>query len=244
MVSTTEVLRPACANIVRFTPETVSTTPAQVARYAGGIHYRLDSSRAGLVASVIDLAGHLIDPAMIYAVHPVMRLTPERDLVLQGDLSLTLPAQELDPHTQYIAAAVSTIGPAVETKCRQLIKQGNFLQSLFLDAAGVALLEALGDQSYEILSARARALGLFTGCRFGPGYGNMPLSTQGLLFNLVNGEKIGVHLNQHMVMKPGKSLSFFVRFTSDETSARNVYKCQACPDKECGFRMVRAPASF
>jgi cobalamin-dependent methionine synthase I len=155
-----------------------------------------------------------------------------------------LPAHELDPHTKYIAAAVCTIGPAVETKCRQLAKQGDFLRSLFLDAAGVALLEALGDRSYEVLSAQAQSRGLFTGCRFGPGYGDMPMSTQSLLFNLANGEKIGVYLNQHMVMKPGKSLSFFVRFTSDETSARNVYKCQACPEKECNFRMVRVPASL
>jgi hypothetical protein len=58
------------------------TTPAQVARYAGGIQYRLDSSTAGLVAAVIDLAEPLIDSAMIYAVHPVMRLAPERTLLL------------------------------------------------------------------------------------------------------------------------------------------------------------------
>jgi hypothetical protein len=150
---------------------------------------------------------------------------------------------EEDPHTKYLAAAVSTIGAAVETKCRRLKKQRDFLRSLFLDAAGVALLEALGDRSYEVLSAQAQSRGLFTGCRFGPGYGDLPMSTQGLLFELARGEQIGVSLNQHMVMKPGKSLSFFVRFTSDETSARNVYKCQACPVKKCSFRMACGPAS-
>ncbi len=236
------VLHPACSNIVRFGPEAVTTTPAQVARYAGGVQYRLDPSTAGLAADVIDLAGHLIDSAMIYAVHPVMRHTPEGTLLLQDGLSLGLPAHEADPHTKYLAAAVCTIGAAVETKCRRLKEQGDFLRSLFLDAAGVALLEALGDRSYEVLSAQAQSRGLFTGCRFGPGYGDMPMSTQGLLFELARGEQIGVSLNQHMVMKPGKSLSFFVRFTSDETSARNVYKCQACPVQKCSFRMARGPA--
>ncbi len=55
--------------------------------------------------------------------------------------------------------------------------QGNALQATLMDAAGVALLESLARKAYEHLRQEAGKLGLHAGCRFGPGYGIMPLDT-------------------------------------------------------------------
>jgi hypothetical protein len=192
---------------------------------------------AEVATVVIDLAKGLIAPAMIYAVYPVLRISRER-ISLKNGACLNLPGHALDSATEYLTAVVCSIGAALETNCRQFADHGDLLKSLFLDAAGVATLEALGERSYEVLSMRAQSLGLFAGCRFAPGYGTMPMSTQSLLFSLVDGGAIGVRLNARMIMKPSKSLSFFVGFTSEAAAERNLYKCRACSIRGCKFRLV------
>jgi hypothetical protein len=227
----------AQSKAVRFVPETFTLKPEQVARYAGGSRYKLDSKMKDLALLTIDRATDLIAPAMVYALHPVIALSPEGILLLENELSVTLPPHELDSQMKYLAAVVCTIGPALEETCRELSKQGDLLRAVFLDGAGVSLIEAVGERAHEFISQQARAKGLFAGCRFAPGYSGMPMTEQSLLFSLVDGASIGVSLNKSMVMTPTKSISFFVRLTSQQTSSRDILKCQGCEARDCKFRV-------
>ena len=229
------------SKIVRFGPETLSLKPEQVARYAGGSRYKMDSEMKNLALLTIDRARDLIAPAMVYALHPVIALSRNGALLLKNGLSVTLPPPEQDPQTKYLAATICTIGPALEETCCQLTKQGDLLHAVFLDGAGVSLIEAVGERAHEVISQQAREKGLFVGCRFAPGYAGMPMTEQSLLFNLADGSTIGVSLNKSMVMTPNKSISFFVRLTSEKTSSRDISKCQSCQAKECKFRIQQKP---
>ncbi len=221
---------------IRLAPDSLPASPRQVNRYAGGSRYQPDDTRHGLVRAAIATAGQLITPALVYAVHPVASRFADGTLTLHNGLTVQLPSNERDLDTGYVAAIVCTLGPGLEETCRQLSRQGNVLEALFLDAAGVALLEALGDHAYELLGQRARADRVFASCRFAPGYGSMPITEQSLLFRLVDAGAIGVQLNRHLVMSPYKSLSFFTILSPERSSARNVYKCQACSLQDCRFR--------
>lgn len=223
---------------VRPAPHRLLASPRQVNRYAGGNRYQPDETRLRLVQAAIATAGRLITPALVYAVHPVANPFADGRLTLHNGLAVQLPVNERDPDTRYLAAIVCTLGPELEEAGRQLSRQGKVLESLFLDAAGVALLEALGDHAYELLAQRAGADGFFPRCRFAPGYGNMPITEQSLLFRLVDTGAIGVQLNQHLVMRPYKSLSFFSTLTRTRGAAENIYKCQACSLKDCRFRRL------
>ena len=223
--------------IVRFVPETFTLKPEQVARYAGGSRYKMDSKMNDLAMITIDRATDLIAPAMVYALHPVIALSLSGAFLLKNGLSVTLPPHQQDPQTKYLAAVICTIGPALEQTCRELTKQGDLLHAVFLDAAGVSLIEAVGEQAHEIISQHAREKKLFVGCRFAPGYGGTPMTEQSLLFSLVHGTAIGVSLNKSMVMTPNKSISFFVRLTSEDTTSGNIVKCQSCEARDCKFRI-------
>ena len=227
--------------IVRFVPETLSLKPEQVARYAGGSRYKMDSKMHDLALITIDQAAHLIAPAMVYALHPVINLSSSGALLLKSGLSVTLPPPEQDSQTKYLTAVICTIGPALEQTCRQLTKQGDLLHAVFLDAAGVSLIEAVGERAHEFICQQAREKKLFVGCRFAPGYGGTPMTEQSLLFSLVDGTAIGVSLNKSMVMTPNKSLSFFVRLTSEKTPSREIFKCRGCQVKDCKFRIHQEP---
>lgn len=222
--------------VVRFAPEELTVSPEQVARYAGGHGWRAGGEMSAAVLESIDLAAGLISPEMVYAVHPAERLLGDGALLLKNGLSVVLPPHERDPETRFLTAAVGTLGSGLEKRCRELAKDGDLLKSIFLDAAGVALLDALGEKGYALISEAAKAEGLFTGCRFAPGYTGMDISAQALLFQLVDGALIGIRLNSKMVMVPNKSVSFFVRFMGKKTAAKDQDKCRRCPVKECRFR--------
>lgn len=229
--------------VVRFSPDAVTTTPCQVCRYAGGMGYKMNRDTENLVSKTLERAGQLITPALVYAIHPVSELLADGTLVLKNRVSLVLPPHERDSHTQYVAAVVCTLGKELEITGRHLSEQGEFLESLFLDAAGVALIETLAERAFELISDKAKKEKLYIGCRFAPGYTGMPISNQTLLFDLVDGAAIGVNLNKRWVMTPNKSLSFFLRLTTRKTRLRDVYKCEICPVSDCRFRMSRAPAA-
>jgi hypothetical protein len=226
------------SGIVGFDPGELSASLRQVARYAGGKGYELDARTGDIAAAAIERAGSLATPAFAYAVHRAVDLSDDGSLQLENGTTLKLPVRERDRHIKYLAALICTIGPSLEKTCSELARQGDFPGSLFLDAAGTAMLEDLSIQASRFFSDYAESAGLAAGCLFAPGYMDMPISDQGLLFQLVDGECIGVSLNSKMIMKPSKSLAFFIRLTADESSARHVYKCVACPAKECPFRLV------
>lgn len=229
--------------VVRFAPDTIITTSQQVCRYAGGAGYKMNDQTANLASKTLQQAHQLITPALVYAIHPVYGCLADGTLLLENRISLTLPSHEKDVRTRYIAAIVCTLGMALEINCHQFAKQKKFLESTFLDAAGVALLEVLAEKAYELISQKARKEKLYVGCRFAPGYAGLPMSTQTQLFNLVDGAAIGVELNDRWVMKPSKSLSFFVRLTDRKSSSRGIYKCNICPVMDCRFRIRRQQAS-
>jgi len=210
----------------------LEVTPEDVARYAGGSRYRPDAERKRLAADILECASDLVQPAFVYAAHHIDNLDPE-----QG-VSLFLPHDKPDACKVFIAAAVCTIGPELENETSKLMAQGKALDALFLDAAGVALLEALSDEVHSHLNKEAAKEGLFAGCRFGPGYGNIPVDAQKFLFESVNSAAIGVHLKTSGILYPLKSLSFWVTWNSQPPPEGSTYKCQNCTLNNCAYRIA------
>jgi hypothetical protein len=225
------------STVIRFLPGAICATPKDVVRYLAGSRYKEDARLNLLLPAAIDLAIHLASPVLIYALHRVKALDNRGRLILENDLCLEVPRAERDPDARYLASCVCSLGAALEDTCRRLTRQGQLLQAMLLDAAGVGFLDGLVNKSHEQLRQRAREMELFAGCPFGPGYEDMPLETQSLLFQLVDGAAIQVKLNEGLVMQPMKSLSFFVRLGARENPGGSIPKCRRCHLKHCRFRV-------
>jgi hypothetical protein len=207
-------------------------TPENVARYAGGSRYRPDAERTRLAADILERSSALTHPSFVYAAHSIDALDPEKGV------SSFLPPEKLDAGTVFIAVAVCTIGSELENETSKLAAQGKALDALFLDAAGVAILEALSEEAHMHLKKEAAKKGLFAGCRFGPGFENIPLSAQKSLLEFVNPELIGVRLKSSGVLFPLKSLSFWVMWTSQPPQDASTYICQNCTLNNCAYRIA------
>lgn len=227
------------AIITHILPETLALRPEQVARYAGGRGYVMDRSARIAITAAIEEAKGLMAPVFMQAFHPVMSFDENGCILLENGISVQAPAQPGDPSAGLIAATVCTIGSALEIASRHSSEEGDPLRALYLDAAGVAALEMLSETAHDAVSDFADSRGMTAGCRFAPGYMGVAMSFQGVLFRLVEAERIGVRLNDSMVMHPAKSLSFFTLLSEGRGEKRKVNKCRLCGAKECQFRLVQ-----
>ena len=224
---------------IQIAVEQLKITPAEIGRYAGGSRYRLDEKMQPMAEDMLEKATQLIKPVFSYAVHPAEFNDLQKGPQLKSGRHVEVPEEEKDPETTALAAVVCTLGPELEDETHRLMKTGDLLLAMFLDAAGVAQLERLAHEARRHVRKKASKNDLFTGCPFGPGYNDIPLDSQSELFEHVDAKGIGVRLNQSGVMLPMKSISFWLRITRDAKAAEDHgYKCRNCDMENCLYRKV------
>lgn len=83
--------------------------------------------------------------------------------------------------------------------------------SVMLQALGTERVEALCDAFCEQIKEEKAAIGQSVTRRFSPGYSDLPLSLQRNVFSALNPErKIGVALNDSLIMTPSKSVTAII----------------------------------
>lgn len=115
----------------------------------------------------------------------------------------------------------ATVGVELD---RLIAKYGRISPSraLMLQAIGAERIEALCDAFCSEIGC---------GVRFSPGYGDLPLDTQKKIFDLLDcGKRIGLTLNDSLVMSPSKSVTAFA------ISGEKHNKCTTCKKTNCAYR--------
>ena len=91
-------------------------------------------------------------------------------------------------------------------------------KALCLQALGTERIEAVCDVFCKDLQKRVQKTGFATVPRFSAGYGDLPLSLQSDLFRVLDcSRRIGVSLNESLLMSPTKSVTAIVGIRKDET---------------------------
>lgn len=107
-----------------------------------------------------------------------------------------------------------TVGHAID---RQIARYAAVspAKAAMLDAAGGALAEALCDKLTEALKKELAPATLEK--RFSPGYGDLPLSAQSRIFDVLELSRIGVGLNDSMLLSPAKTVTAIMGIRSQKT---------------------------
>ena len=124
----------------------------------------------------------------------------------------------------------ATVGVEID---RLIAKYGRISPSkaLMFQAIGAERIEALCDAfCCDIEKEKQTSLGP----RFSPGYGDLPLSVQKDIFNVLECSKqIGLFLNDSLLMSPSKSVTAFLGLGA---GAEKTNKCDICNKSDCTFR--------
>ncbi len=189
------------------TPLPISLTtinPDEVLRYMGTPP---DQAGADLRALVETCAREVISAARPRWAYRVFDLTPEAEGV-RLDCGLLLPGEDLKRHLRGCRRAAlfcATLSAQVDALIRRA-ESGDMLRALALDCCAAAAVEEVCDQIEGELQ------GQFPGCffpfRFSPGYGDLPLTLQGPLLNLLDApRKVGLCASSTHILTPRKSVT-------------------------------------
>lgn len=106
--------------------------------------------------------------------------------------------------------------------------------ALCAQAAGAAAIEAF----CNLLCARfaEQAEPLYLRPRFSPGYGDFPLEAQNDIFRLLDcPRKIGLSLNESLLMSPSKSVTAVVGMSEKNLHCKET-GCESCANLSCAYR--------
>ena len=163
------------------------------------------------------------------------------DTLEAGGEVLTIPLTgERWGEVEYVAAAVVTIGDALERRVAALWESRELPLASMLDSVGSGAVESLAEYLNDVLCQQGLAAGLAVTNRISPGYADWDVAEQHTLFRLCPGSPVGVTLNAACFMTPGKSISLLVGAGARARVDHYFSQCARCWMRDCAYR--RTPA--
>ena len=215
--------------------------PAEVLRFQG---YKKsvdtpDPEVRALFDQALALGRSLMDPRAVVRWLPVQRQSA--DTIEAGDATLAIPdVGRLWGPVEWIAAAVCTIGDALERRAAQLWDARELPLAAMLDSVGSGAVETLAEYVNDLLCQEAIPLGLPVTNRVSPGYGSWDVAQQRVLFGVCPGAAIGVNLNEACFMTPVKSISLLAAAGAGARVDHYFSQCARCWMRDCAYRRTAA----
>ncbi len=134
-----------------------------------------------------------------------------------------------------LAVFIATAGPAVEKVASDLLKKGDYLGGMIVNAVGSERAEAAEAAVIDELRALAAATNRAMTLPYSPGYCGMAITEQRKLFTALNGAQVGVSLTPDCLMKPIKSVSGLIGL-GEAAITREGSPCDHCTVHNCNMR--------
>ena len=166
---------------------------------------------------------------------PVRRLDGQLDLGFAATSSAALTAH-LET-CQHIIVFAATVGIGLDRLIARYSKVSP-AKALLFQAIGAERIEALCDAFCRDMAAEQAVFGNSITRRFSPGYGDLPLALQRDIFQVLDcPRKIGLTLNESLLMSPSKSVTALIGVTTGRICGQpDKSGCSACQHESCIYR--------
>ena len=197
-------------------------------RYAGTSQKNISAEERKLFEACLAELGNKLSYKVCWGRFPLKR---EEDSLDFGFLKTESKAlmKNLEGCEEVIVFA-ATVGLEID---RLIRRYTNFspAKALFFQAIGSERIESLCD----VFCNELKEEGLQLRPRFSPGYGDLPLEMQKDIFRVLDcPRKIGLSLNESLLMSPSKSVTAIIGIGGGEAEVKN--KCSACLKTDCAYR--------
>ena len=199
----------------------------EILRYAGA---REDSPETSeLIESCIEESKDKLSYKVCYGQFPVS--------VKGNSVDLSFMETESESLAKNLARCRSIIlfGATVGIEIDRLISRYGKIspsRALIFQAIGAERIESLCDEFTKFIQKEYGA----TVPRFSPGYGDLPLELQKDFFRVLEPSKrIGLTLNESMLMTPTKSVTAIIGITDGNCEEAN-HNCNDCNKTDCMYR--------
>lgn len=213
----------------------------EIYRYLGYGTKIPDDSVQKLIAEVLDTLLCVIKPKNIYKVFN-SKISGNQVILEESCRTLIFESQNLADNLAQCSSVIllaATLGIEAD-KLLQRYEILHMTKAAIAQACGAACIEAycniLQEQILKELSKENTKLYLRP--RFSPGYGDLPLQYQRVIFQeLECTKRIGLTLTDSLLMYPTKSVSALIGLTANPQSC-HIGKCNQCSNTACAFRAV------
>ena len=210
---------------------------AGVCRYLG---YRSGDTPSAGIASLIDdcieKSFPLIQSAFSYVVRDVKSVEGRVSFLDDGSSFQSDVIARLLEHCDKVAVYVLTVGNQLEEMGSALAEDGFILEAYVLDSIGSSATEKLAEAVQQRIAKEAAAQRLCISRRFSPGYCDWHISQQSMIFQLVEGDSVGVHLTPDYLMLPRKSSSGIIGMGRCDGNVETYNPCVTCRKQRCPGR--------
>lgn len=215
----------------------------QVLRRMGTTATRAKPQILDVLCQLLATAETFLKPAFVYALHGIDRVHHDELRLKDGIVLHSSRLASVMSSAQKLAAAVGTIGPALEEKVTAYFARNDPLRAVILDGIGNAAVDALSRETCRFIKHEVSALGLKTSSPLSPGMHDWSVYEQRQLLQLVPAEEIGVGLTPPAAMTPRKSFSMVVGVGVEMPSWTKAEVCRLCSMKEtCRYSVLRQKA--
>lgn len=219
----------------------------QYAAQAGGNLARLmtrPSVRADWEAALED-ARELIEPAAVWDSFPIREFRHERLVLANGTKIGGGPVATVVAGATDLVVGVCTVGSAISQRISEQLYGEQRLRAMFLDDLGSWAVDQVRQQLCRQIEDDAASRRLHASASLSPGESEWSVAEQAVIFSLLDARKIGVTLNESMVMSPVKSLSLIVGTGPNALGVEGASNCDFCTIRErCNYRRLRLASSL
>jgi hypothetical protein len=191
-----------------------------------------------IIDEAIEEAHDLIQPSCSYQIMDVKRIRrPKVTLVNSIKITITSDVMSwvLTPCEQALVF-VCSIGPKIEERVANLMKEGQMLKASILDAIGSEAAERAAEHLQKQVREIANAGDAEITLRYSPGYCDWDITQQRLLFRAVDSENTEVELTNECLMTPKKSISGIIGVGWGEKRRLRLSPCRFCTRQDCNNR--------
>ncbi len=134
-----------------------------------------------------------------------------------------------------LAVFIATAGSAIEKFASDLLKKGDYLGGMIVNAVGSERAEAAEAVVIDELRSLAAATNRAMTLPYSPGYCGMAITEQRKLFRALDASKVGVSLTPDCLMNPIKSVSGLIGLGKAAVT-RDGSPCDHCTVHNCNMR--------
>ncbi len=206
----------------------------EILRYLGYHGQKIDPQTAELLDTCIESMSDSVKPRFCYRVFSI----EHGETVFLPECNLHLSGRDIKNHLQNCQKCILlavTLGVEADNLIR-ISEAESMTRAVILDAVATELTEQLCNHAEKELLPLAEQDGCLFTSRFSPGYGDLPISLQSRISEILDTpRKIGLTTTEHSLMIPRKSVTAILGFT--KTPCTNLHNCSACSLKgRCQFQ--------
>lgn len=186
-------------------------------------------------ATLIDECIRESEPLLTYRLcYTVLQVEPDGSIMIGNERVASQTIGKAIRDSKQVILFAATVGAPFD----RLIARYSRVEpskALILQAIGAERVESLCDAFCDQMNTELNDTGKCLTRRVSPGYGDIPLRLQKEIFAVLDcPRKIGLTLDQSLLMSPSKSVTAIAGIT-DECEEQSD-KCAACNKTDCAYR--------